>query len=136
MSRKPERAVHAKMRLKRKAIDYIWQTTLPLGHEQLMNGRSSKAASPVNSKFLCSMYHQPIKLPFSKLCKSVGSRLWLATTPICRFEPMLLFETLFRHSIFKALYKNFLSNLIMTISETNIFEIEDFMCILKTNLSN
>jgi len=39
---------------------------------------------------------------------------------------MLLFETLFLHSIFKALYKNLLSILITTVSETNIFEIEIF----------
>ncbi|KEH38603.1 hypothetical protein MTR_2g076093 [Medicago truncatula] len=31
MSRKPERAVHAKMRLKQKASNYTWLTTVPLG---------------------------------------------------------------------------------------------------------
>ncbi|KEH36961.1 hypothetical protein MTR_2g025977 [Medicago truncatula] len=31
MSRKPGRAVHAKMRLKQKASNYIWPTTVPLG---------------------------------------------------------------------------------------------------------
>ncbi|KEH37458.1 transmembrane protein, putative [Medicago truncatula] len=37
MSRKPGRAVHAKMRLKQKASNYIWLTTVPLGgHLQLL----------------------------------------------------------------------------------------------------
>jgi len=45
---------------------------------------------------------------------------------------MLLFETLFLHSIFKALYKKFLSILIMTMSETNIFEIKKF-CVYFEN---
>jgi len=63
MSRKPERAVHAKMRLKRKAIDYIWQTTIPLGQEQLMNGRSSEAASPVDSKFLGTVVTTVFNVP-------------------------------------------------------------------------
>ena len=64
----------------------------------------------------------------------MGSRLWLATTPIRRFEPMLLLETLFRHSIFKALYKNFLSNLIMTMSETNIVEIKKIYVYFENQL--
>ena len=46
---------------------------------------------------------------------------------------MLLFETLFLHSTFKALYKNiFFLFLIMTMSETNIFEIEKF-CVYFEN---
>jgi len=41
------------------------------------------------------MYHQPIKLPFSKLCKSVELCPWLTFTLLHQFEPMLLFEILF-----------------------------------------
>ena len=55
------------------------------------------------------MYHQPIKLPFSKLCKSVKSCLWLTFTLLHQFEPVLLFETLF-FFLFSMLYtKYFLS---------------------------
>ncbi|KEH40564.1 hypothetical protein MTR_1g031385 [Medicago truncatula] len=37
MSRKPGRAVHAKMRLKQKASNYIWLTTVPLGASAAVN---------------------------------------------------------------------------------------------------
>ncbi|KEH21766.1 hypothetical protein MTR_7g016385 [Medicago truncatula] len=37
MSRKPGRAVHAKMRLKQKASNYIWPTTVSLGASAAVN---------------------------------------------------------------------------------------------------
>ena len=59
----------------------------------------------------------------------------MTTTLIRRFEPMLLFDTLFLHSTFKALYKNiFFSTLIMTMSETNIFKIETFCVYFENKL--
>ena len=53
MSRKPERAVHAKMRLKWKTIDYIWQVIIPLGifatDDRLI---SSEVLTPADSRVL------------------------------------------------------------------------------------
>nr|ABD33088.1 hypothetical protein MtrDRAFT_AC150891g41v2 [Medicago truncatula] len=37
MSRKPGGAVHAKMRLKQEASNYIWLTTVPLGTSAAVN---------------------------------------------------------------------------------------------------
>nr|ABE88105.1 hypothetical protein MtrDRAFT_AC147431g51v2 [Medicago truncatula] len=37
MNRKPGRAVHAKMRLKQKASNYIWLTIVPLGASAAVN---------------------------------------------------------------------------------------------------
>lgn len=82
------------------------------------------------------MYHQPIKLPFSKLCKSVKSCLWLTLTLLHQFELFYCLKLYFL-STFNALYKIFLFQLIMLMSETNIFENwKIFLSILKANLSN
>ncbi|KEH33819.1 hypothetical protein MTR_3g050903 [Medicago truncatula] len=52
MSRKPGRAVHAKMRLKQKASNYIWPTTVPLGASAAVNDHLHQKRMLANSKFL------------------------------------------------------------------------------------
>ena len=83
------------------------------------------------------MYHQPIKLPFSKLCKSVKSCPRLTFTLLHQFEPFYCLKFYFL-STFNALYRIFSFYLIMSMSETNIFENwKIFSCLfLKANLSN
>ena len=85
---------------------------------------------------LCSMYHQPIKLPFSKLCKSVESRLRLTTTLIHQIEPVLLFKTLFS-STFKAIY-NLFSFYFDNDNAWNkhFWKLKTFCLFWKANLSN
>ena len=68
------------------------------------------------------MYHQPIKLPFSKLCKSVKSCLWLIFTLLHQFEPFYCLKLYFSFYFQCFIYKIFSVYLIMSMSETNIFE--------------
>ena len=83
------------------------------------------------------MYHQPIKLPFSKLCKSVELCIWLTLTLLHQFEPVLLFETLF-----SFYFQCYIQNIFFLFDNVNVWnknfwKLKNlFLSILKANLSN